>query len=112
MQLPMQVRVRRQSAAVLMFIIATCAGCSGQSLRLVTPDTTPGQRYTCRPGGTCEPAATDVPEDQNPAGTLFIMLPRECQGRIHQLIVLDAGSSHPTVEASCAPAEKPLGEME
>jgi hypothetical protein len=86
-------------------------GCSGggQNLRLAVPDTTPAQRYTCRSGAECQPASEDVPE--NPAGTLFFVLPRECQGRVNQIFVRDAGSSHAELTVTCAPAEAPLGEM-
>jgi hypothetical protein len=87
--------------------------CGGQHLRLVSPDSTAGPRYTCEPGEgrVCQPAAVDVPEELNPSGTLFVILPRQCQGRIHQIVVLDAGSSSPRVEATCAPQEDPLEEM-
>jgi hypothetical protein len=85
------------------------AGCATQHVRLAVPDTTPAQRYTCRPGKACEPASTDVPA--NPAGTLFFSLPRECRGRLSEIVVHDAGSSEPRVTVVCAPAEEPLGEM-
>src|SRR5262245_3990851 len=90
------------------FAVLGCAA-SGQPLRLAVPDTTPAQRYTCRAGAECQPASEDVPE--NPAGTLFFVLPRECQGRVHQIFVRDAGSSQAELTVTCAPAEAPLGEM-
>jgi hypothetical protein len=99
--------------AALWLVAAVLIACGGSQVRLVSPDTTPGPRYTCQPGegAVCQPATTDVPEDLNRSGTVFVILPRECKGRIHQIVVLDAGSSHPKVDATCAPQEEPVEEM-
>jgi hypothetical protein len=91
-------------------LLCVCA-CSGQRVRLVAPDTTAGARYTCRADTTCVPATSDVPEDDNAQGTVFVTLPRECKGRFQQILVIDAGSAKPSVSATCAPPEEPLGEM-
>jgi hypothetical protein len=100
------------SVAALSVLAALLGACGGRQVRLVSPDTTAGARYTCAPGegGVCQPATVDVPEELNPSGTIFVILPRECQGRIHQIVVIDAGSSTPKVDATCAPQEEPLGE--
>lgn len=95
-------------------VLAVLLGaCAGHHVRLVSPDTTAGPRYTCEPGaaGVCQPAAADVPAELNPSGTLFVILPRQCKGKIHQIVVIDAGSSKPRVEATCAPEEAPLEDM-
>jgi hypothetical protein len=105
---------RAAGAPAVLIVLATFLGaCAGRQVRLVSPDTTAGARYTCAPGegGVCQPATVDVPEELNASGTLFVILPRECQGRIHQIVVIDAGSSTPKVDATCAPKEEPLGEM-
>jgi hypothetical protein len=101
------------AGAALLLLAAVLSACGGSQVRLVSPDTTPGSRYTCQPGegAPCQPATTDVPEDLNRSGTVFVILPRECKGKIHQIVVLDAGSSHPKVDATCAPQEEPVEEM-
>lgn len=88
-------------------------GCGGSHLRLVTPDTTAGPRYSCDAGEgqVCQPASEDVPEESNLRGTAFVILPRECRGRIHQIVVIDADSDAPKVVATCAPDEQPVEEM-
>jgi hypothetical protein len=104
---------RFSEGAAALVVMAVASACGGHSLRLVSPDTTAGPRYTCEPGAerSCQPATSDVPEELNPSGTLFVILPRECKGRIHQLVIIDAGSSDPKVDATCAPEEAPLEEM-
>ena len=101
----------RHAAPSLM--LAFLAGCSSRHVRLVAPDTTAGSRYTCLAGEgmICQPATTDVPSDLNESGTSFVILPRECKGRFYQIMVFDAGSSKPKVEATCAPQEEPVDEM-
>jgi hypothetical protein len=97
----------------LVLLAALLGACSGRQVLLVSPDTTAGPRYTCAPGegGVCQPATVDVPEELNASGTVFVILPRECQGRVHRITVIDAGSSTPKVDVACAPKEEPLGEM-
>jgi hypothetical protein len=97
----------------LSLVAAVSSACGGSQVRLVSPDTTPGSRYTCQPGegAVCQPATTDVPEDLDPSGTVFVILPRECKGKVHQIVVLDAGSSHPRVDATCAPQAEPVEGM-
>jgi hypothetical protein len=94
-------------------MLALLAACGGSQVRLVAPDTTAGPRYTCvsGEGKECQPATTDVPSELNESGTVFVILPRECKGKIHQIVVLDAGSSSPKVDATCAPSEEPVEEM-
>jgi hypothetical protein len=102
---------RMAPGLTLALLLAACSG--GSQVRLVAPDTTAGPRYTCvvGEGKVCEPAATDVPEELNQSGTVFVILPRECKGKIHQIVVLDAGSSTPKIDATCAPSEEPVEEM-
>lgn len=101
-----------RSMRVLFFVLLSFA-CSGSQVRLVAPDTTAGSRYSCLPGEgqICQPATTDVPEELNQSGTVFVILPRQCKGKIHQIVITDAGSSKPKVDATCAPEEEPLEEM-
>jgi hypothetical protein len=82
-------------------------------VRMQSPDTAPGARYTCnKQSKECTPATTDVPAELNQSGTTFVNLPRQCQGRINQIVVLDADTSNPQVDVTCAPAEEPIQEME
>jgi len=85
---------------------------------LVAPDTTAASSYTCHvEEEACAPATSDVPADANRAHTAFVRLPKKCGGRIHQIVIHDAGTKHPTVEVTCAPAENGgtdggIGEMD
>lgn len=100
-------RARRLSLGV---VAAASVACT-HHVRLSSPDTDPGPRYVCREGGECRPADTDVPSDDNPSNTTAITLPRECAGKVHQILIIDAGSSEPEVRVTCAPAEEPAGTM-
>jgi hypothetical protein len=97
-------------------LVAT-SGCA-HHVNLMTPDTTPGSRYTCQAEGTCQPATDDVPSALNPSGTTSVTLPRQCGGRFNRIFIHDAGSSSPKVDVTCAPAEQsvletgPIEEME
>ena len=79
---------------------------------LQVPDTSPGARYTCRGTGECKPATTDVPSDLNRRGTVFVNLPRQCQGHIQRIVILDADSDEPVVDVTCAPIEEPIQPMQ
>ena len=96
-------------AAAIVCLVAL--GCGSHQVRLMTPHTSPGPRYVCQGEGECQPATTDVPADLNPSGTAFVTLPRECAGRIHQIVIFEAGSSKPKVDVTCAPPEDPIGTM-
>jgi hypothetical protein len=93
---------------VLPWLVVACA----QHVRLQVPDTSPGARYRCqKQSSQCAGATTDVPSELNPYGTTSITLPRQCKGRIHQVMILDADSSNPVVDVTCAPEEPPIEEM-
>jgi hypothetical protein len=106
-------RAARRSGFVLGLVAAASLACS-HHLRLTSPDTDPGSRYECSGSGSgeCRPRSSDVPSDDNPSGTTAITLPRECAGKIHQILIIDAGSSEPAVRVTCAPAEEPLRTMD
>ena len=107
-------RSRLVARGVTLLLVATLSSaCGGHHVRLVAPDTTAGSRYSCEPGDgkVCTPATTDVPSDLNERNTAFVILPRECKGRFQQIVVIDAGSSEPKVDATCAPEEAPVEEM-
>jgi hypothetical protein len=78
---------------------------------MAMPQTETGPRYVCRGEGKCSPATTDVPSDLNPSGTTYVTLPEQCKGRIHQIVVLDADSSEPKVDVTCAAPDDPIEEM-
>ncbi len=91
--------------------IALACACS-HHVRLQAPDTSPGARYSCdKKSDHCQPATQDVPSDLNPHGVSFVKLPRQCQGHIHQIVILDADSDDPKVDVTCAPIEQPIEEM-
>jgi hypothetical protein len=100
----------------LALLLSLGSGCS-RNVKMAIPNTAPGPRYTCGPvdsGGksTCKPAATDVPADLNKPRTAFVIMPEQCDGRINQIVVLDAGSSDFVVDVTCAPPEKGIQPMD
>jgi hypothetical protein len=58
----------------------------------------------------CTDTTTDVPADQNQAGTAFIKLPAECGGRIHRIVIHDVSSKSPVAYVECAAKENPISE--
>ena len=100
--------IQTVSAAALLAL--SLGGCA-HHVRLTSPDTDPGARYVCEGAGQCQPATTDVPSEHNPSGMTIVNLPRQCAGKIHQILILDAGSSKPKVYVTCAPAEESIGTM-
>lgn len=98
------------SAWGLAGLALSLGGCA-HHLRLTSPDTDPGARYVCDGAGECRPATSDVPSERNPSGMTIVTLPRQCAGKVHQILILDAGSSEPKVDVTCAPAEEPIGTM-
>ena len=96
----------------LLSLAFSAAGCVAHNLRFVAPDTTPSSRYDCGVDQSeCTPATHDVPEEATQSGTQFIRLPRQCQGRFNQVLVLDADSSSPRVTVTCAPSENDPNEV-
>jgi hypothetical protein len=93
-------------------LLIVCAGlltgCPSRHVRLVNRATTPGARYTCGAAGECKPATVNVPSELNQSGTTFVVLPRQCSGRIHQIVVLEAQSGKPEIDVTCAPLEEPI----
>jgi hypothetical protein len=90
------------------------AGCGTQHISLVSPGTAPaGSQKNCRtipPSNNCSDTTTDVPADQNQAGTAFINLPATCGGRIHRIVIHDVGSKSPVAYVECALKENPISE--
>jgi hypothetical protein len=83
-------------------------GCGSQQLRLTSPDTAAGVSYTCTAANTCYPASLAIPAEGQPDEALPLVMPRECQGRIHEILIRDADSSSPEIDVTCAgPAAKP-----
>jgi hypothetical protein len=86
-------------------LLSLAAGCA-RHVRLVFPETEKASRYICREGeAPCEPATRDIASERNQSGTTQITMPTQCGGRFHEIVVLDADSSEPTVDVTCAPAE-------
>ena len=97
-----------------LLLLLGALGCS-RHVRLENPHTAPGSRYTCAAGKECVPATSDVPAELNQSGTAFVILPTQCAGHIHKIVVLNADSSEPQVDVTCAPIEEqgtgPIEEM-
>jgi hypothetical protein len=105
---------RVHSSLIVLCTAATAllSGACERHLRLEAPDTSAGPRYTCHSRQPCEPATTDVPSQQNPSGTTFVVLPKQCRGRFHRIVIFDSGSDKPKVDVTCAPDDEPIKEME
>jgi hypothetical protein len=78
-------------------------------VQLKFPDSSPGEEYICTVTESsvesCVPQSQVDPAKDNRAHTVFVILPRECQGHFNEITVHDSGSSKPTVNVKCAPAE-------
>jgi hypothetical protein len=92
--------------------LALGGGCA-HHVRLVVPHTTGSGRYDCSADKpVCVPATHDMPADAARSGTAFVVLPAQCHGRIHEVLVRDADSPSPQVTVTCAPIENaPIEEM-
>jgi hypothetical protein len=91
------------------------SGCAGtQHISLASPGASAaGSPKICRvipPSTNCADTTTDVPADQNQAGTAFINLPATCGGRINRIVIHDVSSKSPTAYVECALRETPIGE--
>ncbi|MEY4508922.1 MAG: hypothetical protein RLZZ450_1044 [Pseudomonadota bacterium] len=86
-------------------------GCT-RNVRLVMPDTSPGARYLCTET-SCTAAQVIDPSRDNRRHTYFVALPKQCGGRVHEILVLSAESKRPEIEVTCAPREEDgVGDME
>lgn len=79
-------------------------GCGSQQLRLTSPDTTAGVSYTCTAANTCYPASMATPAEGQPDEAMPLLMPRECQGHVHEILIRDADSSSPEIDVTCAAA--------
>lgn len=91
-----------------LFSLCSLCGCFGRHLRLRVPATSPAARYVCTADKECEPASEVNPAALNREGTTFITLAAQCEGSIHEIIILEADSNEPTVDVTCAPREEAL----
>ena len=86
-------------------------GACARHVNLVVPGTSPGARYVCN-GTGCTPATVIDPARSNELGTRTLVLPEQCHGHIHQVLLRSAQSKQPEAEVTCAPTETAgVGEM-
>ena len=81
---------------------AAAIGCGSQPLRLASPDTAAGIGYTCTSASACYPASVAAPPEGQETEAIVLTLPRECRGRIHEIIVREPDSSSPEIDVTCA----------
>jgi hypothetical protein len=91
-------------------IVATVAsgavfGCGSQQLRLTSPETTGNISYTCTSSNTCYPASMTGQAEGQPDEALRLLMPRECHGHIHEIMIRNADSSSPEIDVTCAAPE-------
>lgn len=95
-------------SAVLVCVALASTACQ-RHVRLEFPDSSPGEEYVCRVTESqqerCEPRTVLDAARDNRQGTVFVILPRACQGKFHQIVIHDAGSTRPTVAVKCSPLE-------
>ena len=96
--------MKRSSFGMAVCIVAL-AGCGSQQLRLTSPETSAGVSYTCTSANTCYPGSLANPVEGQPDEAIPLLMPRECQGRIHEIVIRDADSSSPEIDVTCATAE-------
>jgi hypothetical protein len=80
-------------------------GCGSQQLRLASPETTAGISYTCTSASACYPASVAGPAEGQESEAIVLTLPRECGGRIHEIVVREPDSSSPEIDVTCAKQE-------
>ena len=101
-------------SACCSLLLLGLAGCATQHISLVSRGTaSAGSAKNCATGeasNNCSDTTTDVPADQNQAGTVFIKLPAECGGRIHRIVVHDVASKSPVAYVECAAKENPISD--
>jgi hypothetical protein len=87
-------------------------GCGERHVQLKFPDTTRGAEYVCQTTDAsavnCQPSTNLDPAEQNKAGTVFVILPRECKNSFSEITIHDSGASNPTVNVRCSPLEAPI----
>jgi hypothetical protein len=108
MQDPRFHRIVRPGASSLLIALALI-GCGSQQLRLTAPDTAVGIGYTCTSANTCYPASVSSPEEGTQDNAIPMMLPRECNGSFHEIVVRNADSSSPEIDVTCAKPKPALG---
>ena len=88
---------------------AICSFACEHHVQLRFPNSSPGEEYSCAVTTSqvesCKPATKLDPAERNKAGTVYVIVPRECQGHFNEITIHDSGSSHPTVEVLCSPPE-------
>jgi len=95
----------RSPAASLAACIVALIGCGSQQLRLTAPETSPGVSYTCTSANTCYPASLASPAEGEPDEAIPLIMPRECQGQVHEIVIREADSSSPEIDVTCATPE-------
>jgi hypothetical protein len=82
--------------------IVALIGCGSQQLRLTAPETSPGVSYTCTAANTCYPASLASPAEGEPDEAIPLLLPPECHGQVHEIVIREADSSSPEIDVTCA----------
>jgi hypothetical protein len=91
-----------------MLLLALLMGCGPKHVMLWTGESGTGSLYECdEKKETCFPAKEESLLDETLSGTLYIDLPKQCAGRIHQILLHDVPSGKPRVFVKCAPPENP-----
>jgi hypothetical protein len=97
--------LRGGAMAMTALSVSALIGCGSQQLRLASPETTAGISYTCTSASACYPASVAGPVEGQESESIVLTLPRECGGRIHEIVVREPDSSSPEIDVTCARQE-------
>lgn len=97
-----------RTLSLLLLVVST--GCAPKHVMLWTNEAGTGSLYACTQQDkkyTCVPAKDERVVNETLSGTLYIDLPKECEGHFRQILLHDVRSGHPQVFVKCAPPENP-----
>lgn len=97
-----------RTLSMLLLVLST--SCAPKHVILWTGESGTGSLYECGEAGqqnTCVASRDETLVNETLSGTLYLDLPKQCGGRIHQILLHDIRSGKPRVFVKCAPPENP-----
>ncbi|HEY0095308.1 MAG TPA: hypothetical protein VGB96_13330 [Archangium sp.] len=97
-----------RTLSMLLLVLST--GCAPKHVMLWTGESGTGSLYECSETSkqeTCAPSRNETLVNETLSGTLYLDLPKQCAGRVHQILLHDVRSGRPRVFVKCAPPENP-----
>ncbi len=97
-----------RTLSMLLLLLST--GCGPKHVILWTGESGTGSLYECTEKGeknSCVPSRDETLVNETLSGTLYLDLPKQCAGRVHQVLLHDLRSGKPQVFVKCGPPENP-----